>query len=90
MSYEPRQSRYNAISLKDLIRSFLLEVSPDAVKHLNEFTRRAEDIYSERIPKIDKRSTKTNTIERKRMRFNWGLSSLNNLLTTKILRIIKK
>ena len=85
--YDSMPKKNQVISLKDLIHSFLLEFSPDAVNHLDDLARRAEDIYSEDIPKMNKRSTSMNTIQRRRIKNNWNLSPLSYLLASKTLRI---
>ena len=88
--FDPEPKEYGAISLDDLIYSFLIEFAPNAAKHLNELRSQAEDFYSEDIPKIDKRSTTTNTMQRRRIRYAWSFSPLNSFLKTKLLRINKK
>ena len=60
----PRQN--DVITLNDLIRSFLLEFSPNAVSHLDDITRQAEDIYSENVPMPNKRYPTTNKLKRRR------------------------
>ena len=88
--YDSISRQYNVITLKDLIKNFLIEFSPNAVNHLDDMTRRAEDLYSENMPVIDKRSETTNTIQRREIKNHWRLSPLNYLMTSRILRINKK
>ena len=84
----PRQN--DVITLKDLIHSFLLEFSPNAVSHLDDIARQAEDIYSENIPMPNKRYPTTNMLQRRKIQDHLRLSPLKHLMNSKILRINKR
>ena len=85
--YDSLPRSYDVISLKDLIHTFLIEFSPNAVNHLDDMARKAEDLYIENMPMVDKRSTGTNTIQRRDIKNHLRLSPLNYLMTSRILRI---
>ena len=87
--YDSMPRPYDVIELKDLINSFLIEFSPNAVNHLEDMARRAEDLYSENMPMVNKRSTTTNTIQRRDIKNHWRISPLNYLMTSRVLRINK-
>ena len=89
-SYRSMPTPNDAITLKDLIHSFLLEFSPDAVSYLNDMTRLAEDIYSENVPMPNKRYPTTNMLQRREMKDHFRLSPLKHLMNSKILRINKR
>ena len=80
----------DAITLKDLIHSFLIEFSPNAVSRLDDITRQAKDIFSENVTMTNKRSAPTNRVQRREIKKNWWLSPLNHLMNSKVLRINKR
>ena len=89
-SYRSMPTQNDAITLKDLIHSFLLEFSPNAVKHLDDLTNQAEDIYSENVSLPNKRSSTTNMVQRRDIKNHLRFSPLKYLMNSKILRINKR
>ena len=87
--YDSMPRPLEVITLKDLIHNFLKEFSPNAVNHLDDVAPRAEELYSEIMPMVNKRSTTTNTIQRRDIKNHWRISPLNYLMTSRILRINK-